>query len=329
MRQRASPLPSLNFSSCMRFIDTVGLSLQLDRMQWHRARDAQIGWKKLAANGDSFKYVANKGVQDPCLTLLPGWNQAKFLRVEFSPSTILTGSNLILSSYEDVDAAFDKVATFVESRLPINFDPTTCDVYRVDFAKDFKIARDKVKAVVRNFWNVELPKYRREAHNDETVYFKPCGTQSNSCIRIYDKLTQIGSKGVPLAWVSTSSGILRVERSYKTTRAVSALMRELDLPDRKPSSILNNGVGGEVLHETLRLLDFGNVVRVERDDVEILKFLISQFGDRRGAQLFGQLACRKHFGDLWATALGCNPSNSTKKRDRNDLRSVGIYSLEE
>jgi hypothetical protein len=304
-------------------IDTVAIKHYLARTPTEEDLRS-LNWPPRYCKHDgtirAFIRNGQKGSTEPRLTLSLNPKMQWHLKAEVSLPKLLRGSNVPLLSESEIESSLRLLSEYVERWGGRKFDPDTALVCRVDFAKDIHVDESVIVPTIANFARVQIPRYDRTPHNDESVVFTPKGKSNNKRISVYNKLAEVRLRKGSEDEQHRARGILRLEVGLKT-KAIEYLAGKLKLPSREAQHVLIPKVANYVLQDAMQKLQFHTITS---DTNEVIEKLIAHFGVSRAKSLLGFIELRKHLGEKLYKQEYLNFPPRTYFRDLSDCRKAGV-----
>jgi hypothetical protein len=283
-----------------------------------------LGWQPRYSKRDGTicAFVRNepKGSTEPRLTLSLTPKMQWHLKAEASLPKLLRGANVPLLDETEIEGSLRLLSAAVEKWSGRKFDPNTALLCRVDSAKDIQVGESSLVPMIAKFARVQIPRYDRTPHNDESVVFTPRGESNSKRISVYNKLLEVIRRGGNEEEQRNARGILRLEVGLKT-KAITYLAEKLKLPSRETQHVLTREVAHYVVQDALQKLQFD---AMDLDANEVIEKLIAHFGTSRARSLLGFIELRKHFGEELYKCEGLRFPPRTYFRDLADCRRAGV-----
>lgn len=306
----------------LEMFDTIAIKHYLARPPTEDALHS-LGWlmRFNKYDGRTCAFIRNEqDSTEPRLTLSLNPKSQWHLKAEASLSKLLRGVNVPLLGESEIETSLRLLATKVEEKIGIKFDPNTALVCRADFARDLYVGETAVVPIIAKLMRVQIPRYDRTLRNDESVVFTPKGASKGKRISVYDKLAEVIQRNGSEEEQRNARGILRLEVGLKT-KAITYLTRQLKLPNREAQHIMTREVADYVLQDALQKLQFD---AIDSNATEVIQKLISEFGTSRAKNLLGFMEIKKQFGEEFYKDETLNYSRRTYFRDLADCRKAGV-----
>ncbi len=293
-------------------IDTVTL-----RHAYQNKFKPPLGFFEIRRKGDTTTYSRNpaKGSHLPRLT----WTHqdrtgGSWLSSEVSLPKFHFGNNVEMLNPEQLKTALSDVQDYVETTTELPFDVPSAKLGRVDFGYNIRLKDEhEVKAYLRSFNGLSLPKYKRVSIDDSTVTMKSPSRE----ICIYSKFEETyKQKDLADEILERASGILRFEPRFKTVVACTRLATSLSL-ENNVQSLLTPATAKFQIQAEIQRLGIGRTIANDKNMLDLLK---ENFGIK-ASDYYGFLKAREIYGDnFWTSGT---ISRRTYFRKIKDLKEAG------
>jgi len=296
-----------------------------------------LGWKprfnSLNGSIQRFIFSEGRGSKVPRLTLSKCPRGLWHVRAEVSLTAWLYGSNVKLSEENDIKIGLKRLSDFVSKRASLDFEATTAQVSRVDFAKDFQIGEGNMKQSISKLSNLKVARYTRLTINDKSVYFETRGRQKNKearrkeknrVLRTYSKFAEVINRNGRPEEIKIAIGILRIESSFMTLKSVTYLKKKLKLPSREAKVILKSEIADLVLDEAVNRLQLSTILSTNNRGINKFEILNSFYGTSKAQRLLGYLSLHELYGENYYQLPFIETSRSTYYSDLAACRNAGV-----
>lgn len=262
------------------------------------------------------------GFDHPRLSIMAPPNGAMQLHIETSIPKLLTGTNSVLPTKQDVDRAVRLLCRHTETLTQLPFDPSSAYVAAVHFAKDLRFTVPNDLSFLEAAKQVNFSRAQRHICDDTTVYFTFPGR--GRIYRVYSKQSEVmARKTVGQGEVRATQGVIRIEVCLLKKRNIESVSKRFNLAGARPDQFLTTAVSDHLIQEVVGEIE--RRIQAPTDEEQIICQLLDLFRTPRALALYGFVIAHRYLGPQFLNGPSMSFSADSYRRYRKDCRKAGIF----